>query len=416
MIYSVDRRFWEFEGLGEMELPEKFNEKLIDDFSNKGPGKLIFLIPEELLYETFVLSKFPKYILNEYAMVKLDDDNKLGIEQYNLIKFKEDINLYEESDNKDEIIARTRQVIVDGIKDKKLDRQVVEENFAIYFHSQISSEWIRSKYEYWYNENKAIIKLQPSQLKLDIILNRNEDVFLKGPVEAICEYRKSTPIRETVDAILWNDKVKNLTPDYDEESDDYGTEEYLDYKLTLNSDRLTRIFKILDNNDVTKEDLKNEIIEFNMDKIWDRLSICMNNNGDWDITYGNIDTLNDLYNMIIKIGVNTTKEVIEMIENDIDTWAKVENVKLEQGCFIEPKTKLPELEITDLEILRNLISGYIEDYIARELDEVIISAIKHNGDVDLIYSETMKRVLDDLKDVNPKSIWTVVEAERGSHG
>ena len=257
MVYSIDKRFGEFEGLGEMKLPEKFNEKLIDDFSNKGPGKLIFLIPEELLYETFVLSKFPKYILKEYAMVKLDDGNKLGIEQYNLIKFKEDIKLYEESDNKDEIIARTRQVIVDGIKDKRLDRQVIEKNFAIYFHSQINSEWIKSKYEYWYNENKAIIKLQPSQLKLDIILNRNEDVFLRGPVEAICEYRKSTPIRETVDAILWNDKVKNLTPDYDEESDDYGTEEYLDYKLTLTSDRLTRIFKILDNNDVTKEDLKN---------------------------------------------------------------------------------------------------------------------------------------------------------------
>ena len=131
MIYSVDRRFWEFEGLGEMELPEKFNEKLIDDFSNRGPGKLIFLIPEELLYETFVLSKFPKYILREYAMIKLGDDNNLGIEQYNLIKFKEDIKLYEESDNKEEIVARTRQVIVDGIKGKEIDRKVIEKNFAI---------------------------------------------------------------------------------------------------------------------------------------------------------------------------------------------------------------------------------------------------------------------------------------------
>lgn len=416
MIYSADRRFWEFEGLGEMKLPEKFNEKLIDDFSNKGPGKLIFLIPEELLYETFVLSKFPKYILREYAMIKLDDDNKLGIEQYNLIKFREDIELYEESDNKDEIVARTRQVIVDGIKDKNLDRQVIEKNFAIYFHSQIISEWIRSKYEYWYNENKAIIKLQPSQLKLDIILNRNEDVFLRGPVEAICEYRKSTPIRETVDAILWNDKVKNLTPDYDEESDDYGTEEYLDYKLTLTSDRLTRIFKILDNNDVTKEDLNKEIIEFNMDKIWDRLSICINNNGNWDITYGNIDTLNDLYNMIIKIEVNTTGEIIEMIDDDMETWFKIERNKLRQGGIIEPIIKLPELEVTDFEILRNLVSDYIEDYITQELDGIVISALAQIRDADVIYSETIKRILENLKDVNPKSIWKVIETERGNHG
>ena len=82
MIYSIDKRIEKFEGLEEMKLPERFNEQLIGDFSNKGPGKLIFLIPEEHLYETFVLSKFPKYILREYAMIKLDDDNKLYTKEH----------------------------------------------------------------------------------------------------------------------------------------------------------------------------------------------------------------------------------------------------------------------------------------------------------------------------------------------
>ena len=44
MIYSIDKRFEKFEGIGEMKFPEKFNEKLMNNFSNKGPGKLIFLI------------------------------------------------------------------------------------------------------------------------------------------------------------------------------------------------------------------------------------------------------------------------------------------------------------------------------------------------------------------------------------
>ena len=39
MIYPIDKRIEEFEGLGEMKLSERFNEKLIGGFSNKGPGK-----------------------------------------------------------------------------------------------------------------------------------------------------------------------------------------------------------------------------------------------------------------------------------------------------------------------------------------------------------------------------------------
>ena len=366
MIYLIDKRFVEFEGLGEMKLPEKFNEKLIDDFSNKGPGKLIFLIPEELLYETFVLSKFPKYILKEYAMVKLDDDNKLGIEQYNLIKFKEDIKLYEESDNKYEIVAKTRQVIVDGIKDKKIDKQVIEKNFAIYFHSQINSEWIRGKYEYWYNENKAIIKLQPSQLKIDIILDRNEDVFLKGPVEAICEYRRSTPIREAVDAILWNDKVKNLTPDYDEESDDYGTEEYLDYKLTLTSDRLTRVFKILDNNDVTKEDLLAEVIENNSHILKNHLVNCKDEEGKgfpfdtiwWANLY--VSDIRSLLDYKLKLFQGN-------IEEELKVWGIIGDDLKESDTL----TKEPEYSRDDLVVAESILSDYLTEYLQDTLEEFI---------------------------------------------
>ena len=366
MIYSIDKRFEKFESIGEMKFPEKFNEKLIDDFSNKGPGKLIFLIPEELLYETFVLSKFPKYILREYAMIKLDDDNKLGIEQYNLIKFREDIELYEESDNKDEIVARTRQVIVDGIKDKKLDRQVIEKNFAIYFHSQINSEWIRSKYEYWYNENKAIVKLQPSQLKIDIILDRNEDVFSKGPVEAICEYRRSTPIREVVDAILWNDKVKNLTLDYDEESDDYGTEEYLDYKLTLTSDRLTRIFKILDNTDVTKEDLLAEVIENNSHILKNHLVNCKDEEGKgfpfdtiwWANLY--VSDIRSLLDYKLKLFQGN-------IEEELKVWGIIGDDLKESDTL----TKEPEYSRDDLVVAESILSDYLTEYLQDTLDEFI---------------------------------------------
>ena len=366
MIYLIDKRFVEFEGLGEMKLPEKFNEKLIDDFSNKGPGKLIFLIPEELLYETFVLSKFPKYILKEYAMVKLDDDNKLGIEQYNLIKFKEDIKLYEESDNKEEIVAKTRQVIVDGIKDKKIDKQVIEKNFAIYFHSQINSEWIRGKYEYWYNENKAIIKLQPSQLKIDIILDRNEDVFSKGPVEAICEYRRSTPIREVVDAILWNDKVKNLTLDYDEESDDYGTEEYLDYKLTLTSDRLTRIFKILDNTDVTKEDLLAEVIENNSHILKNHLVNCKDEEGKgfpfdtiwWANLY--VSDIRSLLDYKLKLFQGN-------IEEELKVWGIIGDDLKESDTL----TKEPEYSRDDLVVAESILSDYLTEYLQDTLEEFI---------------------------------------------
>ena len=39
MIYSIDKRFEKFEGIVEMKFLEKFNEKLIGDFSNKGPSK-----------------------------------------------------------------------------------------------------------------------------------------------------------------------------------------------------------------------------------------------------------------------------------------------------------------------------------------------------------------------------------------
>lgn len=39
MIYSIDKGIEKFEGLREMKLPERFNEKLIGGFSNKGPGK-----------------------------------------------------------------------------------------------------------------------------------------------------------------------------------------------------------------------------------------------------------------------------------------------------------------------------------------------------------------------------------------
>ena len=39
MIYSIDKRFGEFEGLGEMKFQEGFNKQLIEDFSNNGPGK-----------------------------------------------------------------------------------------------------------------------------------------------------------------------------------------------------------------------------------------------------------------------------------------------------------------------------------------------------------------------------------------
>ena len=39
MIYPIDKRIEEFEGLGEINLPERFNEQLIGDFSNKGQGK-----------------------------------------------------------------------------------------------------------------------------------------------------------------------------------------------------------------------------------------------------------------------------------------------------------------------------------------------------------------------------------------
>ena len=39
MMYSIDKRIGKFEGLVEMKLPERFNEKLIGGFSNKGPGK-----------------------------------------------------------------------------------------------------------------------------------------------------------------------------------------------------------------------------------------------------------------------------------------------------------------------------------------------------------------------------------------
>ena len=370
MIYSIDKRFEKFEGIGELKFPERFNEKLIDDFSNRGPGKLIFLIPEELLYETFVLSKFPKYILREYAMIKLGDDNNLGIEQYNLIKFKEDINLYEESDNKDEIIARTRQVIVDGIKDKKLDRQVIEKNFAIYFHSQINSEWIRSKYEYWYNENKAIIKLQPSQLKLDIILNRNEDVFLRGPVEAICEYRKSTPIGETVDAILWNDKVKNLTPDYDEESDDYGTEEYLDYKLTLTSDRLTRIFKILDNTDVTKEDLLAEVIENNSHTLKDHLVNCKDEEGK-GFPFDTIWWANLYVSDIRSLLDYKLKLLQDKIEEELKLWDRIRDDSIRSDIL----TRKPKYSKDDLEVAENIISDYFTEYLQGILDEFISDLI-----------------------------------------
>ena len=366
MIYSIDKRFEKFEGIGEMKFPEKFNEKLIDDFSNKGPGKLIFLIPEELLHETFVLSKFPKYILKEYAMIKLDDGNKLGIEQYNLIKFKEDIKLYEESDNKEEIVAKTRQVIVDGIKDKKIDKQVIEKNFAIYFHSQINSEWIRSKYEYWYNENKAIVKLQPSQLKIDIILDRNEDVFSKGPVESICEYRRSTPIREVVDAILWNDKVKNLTPDYDEESDDYGTEEYLDYKLTLTSDRLTRIFKILDNTDVTKEDLLAEVIENNSHILKNHLVNCKDEEGK-GFPFDTIWWAN-LYVSDIRSLLDYKLKLFQgKIEGELKVWEIIGDDLKESDTL----TKEPEYSRDDLVVAESILSDYLTEYLQDTLDEFI---------------------------------------------
>ena len=39
MIYSIDKRFEKFEGIGELKFPERFSEKLIEGFSNNGTGK-----------------------------------------------------------------------------------------------------------------------------------------------------------------------------------------------------------------------------------------------------------------------------------------------------------------------------------------------------------------------------------------
>ena len=362
----MDKRFEEFGDLDVLQDRDEFNKILMNSFSRKGPSKLAFLVPEEQLHELFILARFPKFILREFAMVDLDGNNELSIEQYNLIKFKEELSLYDKGKDKDEMAGKAREVLLGVLNSKKTDRQLIEKNFAIYFHSQMHNELLKMKYEYWYEQNKPIIQLQPSRLKLDILLDRNEEVFSRGPVEAICQYRENLPTKDVVDAILWNDKVKNLTPNYNEESEEYGTEEYLDYIIALESDKLTRIFKILDKKDVTVEDFLAESIERNSYVLKDRLYECRNKEGErfpFDLVAWVSHRIEE-----IRSFVYYKMEIFqERIERDLQTWEKIEWEEANSNGSVG--TEIPEFSKEDLNKISVVLYEYLDNYIIKILND-----------------------------------------------